>query len=229
MATMGQMAGGIVHEVKQPLSAIHGQIQLILLNLDLEAKEKERMNSVLESVERINKILGRFSTFSHMGEEKMQQVFLPDVVERIQRLMEHQFMRKGITCTVENEKDLPNIRADLHATQQVVSNMLINAIHAIEDKNSGEDLRIWVRTRAEQGHVVLEIEDNGCGMPEDVVSHIFDPFFTTKTAGRGTGLGMPIIEAILVKHGATIDVKTRVGVGTRFSVRFPAESGKGEK
>jgi signal transduction histidine kinase len=223
MATMGQMSGGIIHEVKQPLSAIHGQIQLLQLNRDLSDEEKERLNSVLDAVERVNSTLGRFSAFSHMGEDAMKPVFLPDVIERIQRLLDHQFMRKGITCVAENEKGLPNIQGDLHGLQQVISNLLINAVHAIEDKG-GDNQKVAVRTRFEEGMVVLEIEDNGCGMPEDVVPHIFDPFFTTKEAGRGTGLGMPIVESIVIKHGASIDVKTRAGVGTRFTIRFPAKS-----
>ncbi len=220
MATMGQMSGGIIHEIKQPLAAIHGQIQLLQLNPDLSEEEKDRMGAVMEAVERMNTTMGRFTAFSHMGEGKMQSVYLPDVVERIHKLLDHQFMRKGITYTEDHQPKLPNIQGDLQGMQQVISNMMINAIHAIEEKN-GENPTIAVHTRMEDGEIVLEIEDTGCGMPEDVIAHIYDPFFTTKEPGKGTGLGMPIVESILHKHGATIDVKSRVGVGTRFTMRFP--------
>ncbi len=221
MATMGQMSGGIIHEIKQPLTAIHGQIQILMLNPNLTEEEKERMAAVLEAVERMNATMGRFTTFSHMGEGKMQPVFLPDVIERILRLLDHQFMRKGISCVVENGPQLPQIHADLQGMQQVVSNLLINSVDAIEEKG-GEHGRIEIRTNLENGDVVLEVADTGCGMPDDVAAHIFDPFFTTKEAGKGTGLGMAIVESILTNHGAVIDVQSRVGVGTRFTIRFPA-------
>jgi signal transduction histidine kinase len=220
MATMGQMSGGIIHEIKQPLSAIHGQIQLLQLNPNLTDDEKERMNAVLEAVERMNTTMGRFTAFSHMGEGNMQKVYLPDVIERIHKLLDHQLMRKGISCRIENQEKVPSIEADLQGMQQIISNLMINAVHAIEEKG-GPDPWIAVRTRAENGHVVLEVEDTGCGMPEDVAARIFDPFFTTKEAEKGTGLGMAIVETIVHQHGAVIDVESRVGVGTCFTIRFP--------
>jgi signal transduction histidine kinase len=227
MATMGQMSGGIIHEVKQPLAAIHGQIQLLQLNPNLSEDDKGRMATVFEAVERMNTTLGRFTAFSHMGEGKMQAVFLPDVIERIYKLLDHQLMRKGITFTEDHQPKLPNIQGDLQGMQQVISNMMINAIHAIEEKGA-ENPMIAIRTRLENGEIVLDIEDNGCGMPEDVMTHIYDPFFTTKEPGRGTGLGMPIVESILHKHGATIELKSRVGVGTRFTMRFPVSGPRKE-
>ena len=227
MATMGQMSGGIIHEIKQPLSAIHGQIQLLQLNPNLTEEEKERMTSVMEAVDRMNTTMGRFTAFSHMGEGKMQKVFLPDVIERIQMLLDHQLMRKGISCKVENQQKVPAIEADLQGMQQIVSNLMINAVHAIEEKG-GAAPWIAVRTRAENGHVVLEVEDTGCGMPEEVASRIFDPFFTTKDEGKGTGLGMAIVETIVHNHGAAIDVKSRVGVGTCFTIRFPKKHDREE-
>ena len=130
---------------------------------------------------------------------------------------------KKVHCEIEHDQDLPDIVGDMQGLQQVVSNLVVNAVDAFEGKEEGERL-ITIRTFTSEGKVFLEVKDNGCGIPEETLRHIFDPFFTTKGPERGTGLGLAILDSILHKHQAGIDVKSEVGVGTAFTIIFPAVS-----
>jgi signal transduction histidine kinase len=127
---------------------------------------------------------------------------------------------KGIACSVEIEGDLPPILGDEQGLQQVFSNLLINAVDALEGEEKAQPV-IKIKAYTSGGKVFAEIEDNGCGIPEEIKRSIFDPFFTTKSPDRGTGLGMPIVESILHKHQARIWMESQVGVGTKFTLVFP--------
>jgi two-component system, NtrC family, sensor kinase len=106
-------------------------------------------------------------------------------------------------------------------------NLLVNATHAIVDAGRAQDGLIRVSSRREGDSVVIRIQDNGCGIPDDIRSHIFDPFFTTKEVGRGTGQGLALARAIIVDtHGGTLDYTTSVGAGTTFVVRLPIDSNR---
>ena len=130
-------------------------------------------------------------------------------------------MKTQIHCTVEGEKNLPHILGDNQGLEQVISNLLINAMHALEDKEDDQRI-IKIKTYSSQDKVMVEIEDNGCGIPEEIQGNIFDPFFTTKGVDKGTGLGMAIVESILHKHNAEISVISTVGIGTKFTISFTA-------
>ncbi len=221
LSTMGQMAAGIMHEVKQPLTAISGLIQLALMK-EASPDGKSRLETAMLAVNRLNGILTRFKSFSRMSEEVMQPVSLTEVLEQVTRLLEHQLMMCKTECKVEHEGKLPGIMGDPQALQQVFSNLIINAADALETKTSGQRL-IKVRTLPREDKVVVEVEDNGCGIPEEIRRKIFDPFFSTKPPEKGTGLGMAIIESILHKHNASIQLESEVGVGTKFTLIFPSQ------
>lgn len=222
MGAMGQMAAGIVHEIKQPLSAIFGLLQLSLLDSP-EGKARERLETMRQAVERLNGILERFRSFAYKSEEKFEALSLKLVVGQVYQLLEHQLSMKQVHCEIEHEQDLPDIVGDVQGLQQVISNLVVNAMDAFEGKEEGDRL-ITIRTFASEGKVFLEVRDNGCGIPEEMLRHIFDPFFTTKGPERGTGLGLAILDSILHKHRAGIDVKSEVGVGTAFTISFPVAS-----
>ncbi|MEW6667580.1 MAG: ATP-binding protein [Thermodesulfobacteriota bacterium] len=220
LSTMGQMSAGIMHEIKQPLSAISGLLQLAML--DKSAPDsKKRLKTALTAVDRLNGILQRFKSFSHMSDEVMQTVSLKEVLDQVVKLLEHQLAMNQVKCTVEHAGPLPAVKGDPQSLQQVFSNLLINASDALEERKDAPRL-IQVKTRPEEGKVIVEVRDNGCGIPKEIQKMIFDPFFTTKPPEKGTGLGMAIIESILDKHHAGIELESEVGVGTRFTVHFPA-------
>ena len=219
LSTMGQMAAGVLHEVKQPLTAIYGLLELSLMKAPPDDRSK-RIKTALESVKRLNAILERFKSFAHMSEGIMETFSIKLALDQIYNLLEHQFKMKRIRCVIEKEQNLPYILGDQQGLQQVFSNLLINAVHALEDKEDGERL-IYIKAYSSEENVFVEIGDNGCGIPEEIRNRIFDPFFTTKSAEKGTGLGMAIIESILHKHHARIGMESEVGVGTRFTIVFP--------
>jgi signal transduction histidine kinase len=220
MSTMGQMAGGVMHEVKQPLTAISGLLQLSLMK-ETDPYVKERLETAMTAVNRLSGILARFKSFSYMSGEGFRSTSLKEVLEEVSRLLEHQLSMMNIRCVIEHEVDLPDIMGDRHSLQQVFSNLLINAADALETKREGERI-IRIRTSSREEGVEVEVEDNGCGIPPDIRKAIFDPFFTTKPPEKGTGLGMAIVESILHKHGAKIQLQSEVGIGTRFTITFPA-------
>jgi signal transduction histidine kinase len=218
LSTMGQMAAGVIHEVRQPLTAISALVELAMLNEDPPQKRKY-LETARESVERLNAILERFRAFSRMSQEKMESLSLRQVLDQIYALMEHQFQMKQIRCTVHAEEDLPPVIGDRQGLHQVFSNLVVNAMQAMEGKKRG--LRtLDITLSSSGGKVLVAFKDTGCGMSAEVMRHMYDPFFTTKDHDKGTGLGMAIVESILHTHGAKIEVESTVGVGTTFVLAF---------
>jgi len=219
LSTMGQMAAGTMHEIKQPLTAISGLLQLLLLE-EQAGETRKRLESAMAAVDRLNGILTRFKSFSSMSGEVMVNVSLNEVLDQVLKLLEHQFAMRQIQLRIQPEDRPPRIAGDPQALQQVFSNLLMNAYDALEGKTDGERI-IQIKTHTEEGKVVVEVEDNGCGIPKEIQHTIFDPFFTTKDPEKGTGLGMAIILSILHRHQASIDLESEVGVGTKFTLVFP--------
>ncbi|MCG6893413.1 MAG: HAMP domain-containing protein, partial [Desulfobacteraceae bacterium] len=212
MTTMGQMASGMVHEIRQPLSAIHALLQLSLMDVR-EAEERERIESSLHAVKRLDEILSRFKSFSYKSPDKMTSLHLDRVVDGVLSLLRHQMKVKAVDCEVKTDGNLPPILGDRTGLEQVVSNLVINAMDAIVERGHGYGL-ISIEIRTTNDRVVLSVEDNGCGIPEDFLDRIYDPFFTTKPPDKGTGLGMAIIQAILHQHNAEIELTSKVDAGT---------------
>jgi signal transduction histidine kinase len=219
LSTMGQMAAGTMHEIKQPLTAISGLLQLLLLQ-EQAGETRKRLETAMAAVDRLNGILTRFKSFSFMSGEVMMSVSLNEVLDQVLKLLEHQFAMRQIRIQIQPEENIPYIAGDPQALQQVFSNLLINAYDALEKKTDGERT-IRIKTHTEVGKVVVEVEDNGCGIPKEIQQTIYEPFFTTKDPEKGTGLGMAIILSILHRHQAAIDLQSEVGVGTRFTLIFP--------
>jgi len=220
MSTMGQMAGGIMHEIKQPLTAISLQLQMALMKEPSDNDQRKRLETSLSAVERLNAILGKFRSFSHVSEKAMKSVSLIEVINIVLELFEHELRLKNIDCAMESEDGLPFILGDSQGLQQVISNLLMNAMHALEEKQD-DQRRITFKTYSIENNICLEINDNGSGIPEEIRGRIFDPFFTTKGPDKGTGLGMAIVESVLHKHHARIEVESEVGIGTKFRIVFP--------
>jgi len=217
MSVMGQMAAGVMHEIKQPLTAVHGLLELNRYEEDMKKREAND-EKALKAVERLDDILNRFKSFSHISQVPFQPVSLPTVVQSVYELMEHQFNRHGIRVELDLDSEAPLIRGDTQGLQQVVSNLVINAMDALEEKPADRCLRIGLKKEKER--VLLFVQDNGPGIPEELKDRIFEPFFTTKEAGKGSGLGMAIIASILHKHDADMWLESRVGEGAMFTISF---------
>lgn len=221
MGTMGQMASGIVHEVKQPLSAIYGHVQLALMD-PLEQRTIESLRTVLTAVEALDVTLNRFRSFSQDAPMALKPLALNAVVEEVITLLNIRFKKCGVPCRLELAPGLPKILADRRGVQQILSNLLINALDALEETQS-EAPAVVVATRLSTAGVMLEVSDNAGGIPTEIQDKIFDPFFSTKTPEKGTGLGMAIIETIVHQHDADIILDSTPGEGTKIRITFRRE------
>jgi len=222
MGAVGQMASGVVHEIGQPLTSISGLIDILGLDKPTEAGVR-RLDLMKKEMERLTTIISRFKNFARVSEQTMKPLSLNEIVEATYALLEHQLQMKRIFCDVEKKQDLPLILGDRNSLQQVLINLMINAMDALEGKKD-EKLTVTVRTYSENGKVCVEVKDNGSGIPKEIQEKIFDPFFTTKGPEKGTGLGLAIIASILHQHHAGISVESEVGKGTQLKVSFPAAS-----
>ena len=220
MGTFGQMAAGIVHEIGQPLSSIMGFADMLLMSKP-SAKQQKYLEIVRRELNRLATIIARFRAYSQTSAETMQPLAINGIIDDAYTLLEHQVCNKGIEFNVDKSPDLPRIAGDEDSLKQVMINLVINARDALEERPDHRQF-INVKTGSDETCVYVEIEDNGSGMPPEIQKQIFDPFFTTKGRDKGTGLGLAIIDSILHKHQAQIRLESEEGVGTRFTISFPA-------
>ena len=218
LASLGVLAGGVAHEINNPLMVILGRTELMLMDQSLGAEPKKNLETVCHETERIGKIVQNLLAFSRKSrQEKIESVDVSDVLERTLTLSEHQLTVGNVKVNKQIDPDLPTIDANAGQLQQVFMNLIINAYHAMPD--GGE---LTVRTASlPDDHVVIEIVDTGCGISPEDINRIFDPFFTTKEEGKGTGLGLAVSRNIIDSHGGDIGVQSTIGVGTTFRVVLP--------
>jgi signal transduction histidine kinase len=220
MGAVGQMASGIVHEIGQPLTSISGLIDLLLIKERAQEGQKKHLDLMKKEMERLTGIISRFKNFARVSEQTMKPVSINEVVDASYALLEHQIQIKNIDCQVEKGEHLPSILGEKNSLQQVLINLVINAMDSVQEKK-GDHSIVDIRTFLNGNQVCLQVKDNGTGIPEKIRERIFDPFFTTKGPESGTGLGLAIIESILHQHKAKITLESEEGVGTSFVISFP--------
>ncbi|MEJ2156652.1 MAG: ATP-binding protein [Desulfobacteraceae bacterium] len=221
MGTFGQMAAGIVHEIGQPLTSISGYSDL-LSHIITEEKPARFISIIQREINRLRDIIDKFRTFSRTSEDIFTPVQVRTLIHQVNKLVEHQLKIKFVQLDLDIQEDLPEIRADQNGLQQVLLNLAMNAIDALEEKGK-EDRRLAIRAFEQADHLTIEIEDNGCGIPSHAKDAIFEPFFTTKSEEKGTGLGLAILQSIVHKHNGEIRLATEESVGTCFSITFPLD------
>jgi histidine kinase len=235
MATLGEMATGVAHELNQPLSVIQMISNLFVRNLNRGAlPDKETLSDVsskLQSnVERASKIINHMREFGRKSALEVSSVHLNDVILKSLDFFSQQLRLRNIEVVLELEEKIPSIMADPNRLEQVFINLLTNARDAIEDKalqdpSSPGAKRITIRTHSNRRYVFAEVCDSGIGVPKELTNKIFEPFFTTKTVGKGTGLGLSISYRIISEYGGTIHSVSKEGEGACFDIRFPRATG----
>ena len=222
LSSIGRLAAGVAHEVNNPLAIINEKAGLIKDLIDytpkFEKKEKylELVESILQSVNRCKTITHRLLGFAKRMEVEFENLDLNDLVKEVLGFLEKEALYRNIDISMNMENDLPWIDSDRGQLQQVFLNILTNAMAAVEDEG-----RITISTWGKDHEtVVVSIQDNGSGMSEETLRHIFEPFFTTKKE-KGTGLGLSITYGIVKKLGGDIDIKSKVGEGTTFTISLP--------
>ncbi len=232
MATLGEMATGVAHELNQPLAVIKTASSFFMKKI----KKKEpiadhilfTMSEEIDShVDRATKIISHMREFGRKSDHKVGLIQLNEVLTRTFEIFSQQLKVRGIEVSWDLDRDLPPVQADADRLEQVFINLLINARDAIEDRwqiEPGEkpDKRITLHTRTAGAAVVVEVQDTGTGVPKAIAGKIFEPFFTTKEVGKGTGLGLSISYQIVQDFGGKIQVREAKGGGACFVITFSA-------
>ena len=253
MASLGQLVSGIAHEIKNPLNFIYGNTDFLrdyteklqglieklealpcITSEDRRTIEREKasiqydfikgdlrtlIDNCAEGAERINTIVTDLRSFSRMDTVVTAEVDLHSLIEMSLNLLRNQYKNR---IEIHREfGNIPMIHGYAGKLNQVFMNLLSNAFYAIADKGG-----VWIRTRAEDNTVTIDIEDNGAGIASENLKRIFEPFFTTKPVGQGTGLGLSISYGIIEQHHGEIQARSVPGKGTLFSIQLPIDPEK---
>jgi signal transduction histidine kinase len=220
LAAAGTLAAGLAHEINNPIAFVLANLnhlQALRKEEHAEAEIEEVVLETQEGVARLRAIVDELLRLARTGERVSEPVQLARVVESVLPIVRHE--AKGRVRIETNLAYAPLVNGDPGRLGQVVLNLIQNAIHALADGERGSRVSISVAPVA--AGVELSVEDDGPGIPNEVLPHIFEPFFTTKVSGAGTGLGLAVTREVVSRHGGTIEVETS-SAGTRFRVTLPA-------
>ncbi|MCK5836857.1 MAG: PAS domain S-box protein [Desulfobacula sp.] len=218
MASLGQLAAGVAHEINNPLTGVLFYASLLLERADIDEGMREDLGYILEDANRCKSIVKSLLVYSRSAGTEKNLVQLNDIVEQSLTLIRDQKKFRNIKIVKALSDEMMLIQADTSKLNQMVINLVINAADAMDGVGT-----ITLTTYKEKmlKQIYLEIKDTGSGIPPGNLSKIFDPFFTTKEVGKSTGLGLSIVYGIVEEHGAKISVKKTGSKGTTFVIEFP--------
>jgi two-component system sensor histidine kinase PilS (NtrC family) len=220
LATVGSLAAGIAHEIRNPLASLSGSIQMLQDELDLKGDQKHLMDIVLRETDRLNTIITEFLDYARPRSNQRERLALDAVVNETVELFKNcRIFRAGISIRSEIAPNVA-VTGDPQRLRQVFWNLLINAAQAIND-GGAIVISAAPGTDDRSDEVIICVSDTGTGIANEHLENIFDPFFTTKT--DGTGLGLAIVYRIIEDLGGSIDVKSEPGKGTIFTIQLPFE------
>ncbi len=219
LATIGTLAGGVAHEINNPLTAVLTNAQLLKMG-GIKGDDLESIHLIEEGAKRCQTIVQKLMKYARKSDAENldKEVNLNDVIENMCSFLNYQFEQDNVHLE-KRLRPIAKVKGIPNELEQVFTNIVLNAKDAVKSaKNSGT---IEVETYEKNGSVCVSIKDDGIGIPAENISKIFDPFFTTKEIGKGTGLGLSISYGIIEKHGGKINVNSESGAGTTFTVAFP--------
>jgi signal transduction histidine kinase len=216
METVGRMAAGVAHEVKNPLMTLGMGADYFLQRKPANDDEAALIQDMKDAVQRASNIINLMLDFSKPRPLELAPEDLNAVVEKSLTLVRHPLHKHGVNVVLQLQSDLPTLPLDRNRMEHVLINLFTNAAQAMSKGGT-----LTVRTSLDAAsHVILEIEDTGPGIPAEHLSKVFEPFFTTKPPGQGTGLGLAIVHKMVQIHGATINLTNRPEGGTRATLTF---------
>lgn len=239
MATVGQLASGVAHEIRNPLAIINQCVENLERKVALKEEERfKKLEMIKRAVSRANKIIHSLLDFSRPASLKLESCGINEIIETSLQLAEKSLTQKNIKVIKSFAPELPLMQVDRNQMQQVFINVIVNSMQAMS--GSGE---LTIRTRAEvltkdgegvgmrktdsfkvgDTAVICEIEDTGPGIPEDQLDEVFNPFYTTKPSGKGTGLGLSVTKSIIEKHHGVITMASQEGQGTKVTAILPID------
>lgn len=222
MAAIGQLSAGLAHEVKNPLAGILGYAQLTRRSLTDPEVITKNLDVIERETRRCTDIISNLMRFARQEPGERVATDINVAVSRAIGLVDHQLGLQKVRIVTDLQDGLSPVSCNSNQLQQVVMNLLINAQQIMEPAGG----TVHVRTRMSGAEVIIEVDDTGPGVPQDVRARIFDPFFTTKQAGKGTGLGLSVSYGLIRDHGGDIRVSDAPGGGARFTISLPTHTGR---
>jgi len=221
LSAIGELISGIAHELNNPLTGVMGYSQLLQLRKDLDDHAKESLLKINNLALRCQKIVQNLLSFARKQKPERTLSDVNEILEKTVELRGYEFQVNNIEISRELDKNLPKTIADAHQLQQVFLNILTNAEQAMLESHGKGRLNIGTRTDVQNARIIVEITDDGPGIPESYLTRIFDPFFTTKEVGKGTGLGLSLSYGMIKEHGGNIYARSRLGEGSTFVIELP--------
>ncbi|PLX31454.1 MAG: histidine kinase [Ignavibacteria bacterium] len=220
LASVGQLAAGVAHEINNPLGTIVLYSHLLLKQLQEIDPAREDIAFIISEAERCKTIVGSLLNFARQGKLVVGEIAVPELVEAIIAMVEKREEFHNVRIEKQIDDELPPLHIDADQMKQVLLNLAMNACEAMPD---GGVLTVAVTAGSSIREVCFEISDTGIGIPKENMSRLFTPFFTTKQIGKGTGLGLPIAYGIVKLHHGQISVQSDEGQGTRFTITMPVD------
>jgi two-component system NtrC family sensor kinase len=224
-ASIGKLAGGVAHEINNPLTGVFTFTHMLLRRDDLPDDIRSDLDTISQETERIRKIVKGLLDFSRQTELDRQPTDVNRLCGATIALLENQALIKNVNLTLEQGENLPMVTLDQNQIESVLINLIMNALDATAP---GGQITVTTGIGMSPGTpstkgVEIACRDTGCGIEPDHLDKIFDPFFTTKDIGQGTGLGLSVTYGIIERHGGTIHVQSKIGRGSTFTIWLPVE------
>jgi len=216
LVTAGQLAAGIAHEVGTPLNVARGRIELAMSHLGADHAEASNHQVAIDQIDRVTRLIQQLLDYVRPTPDAMQPIDPAAALVAVRDLLATQATKRGVELTLETPPRLPAIRANPDQVQQVLVNLVLNALDACDRKG-----RVELSAALRGDHVVMEVRDDGHGIAPDIQAQVFDPFFTTKKRGQGTGLGLWVVAQIVRAHAGEIELESQPEQGTRVRVAWP--------
>jgi signal transduction histidine kinase len=218
LSAIGQLSAGLAHEIRNPLASIAGAASILSRNEKLEPKHVKCVDIIASECDRLDGLLTNFLDFARPRPPRLQTIDVNVVLDNVLALASHGLRGKVVHCEKQTEPDLPKVECDPEQLEQVLLNLMINAIEA-----SPADETVMLVAGVEDGRVAIRVIDQGYGVAPAHIDRLFDPFFTTKE--HGTGLGLPVAHQIMTQMGGTLLAQRNSGKGMTFSIVLPAKRG----
>ncbi|MCX6160402.1 MAG: ATP-binding protein [Ignavibacteriae bacterium] len=221
LASIGQLAAGVAHEINNPLGTILLYTSLLKKELSVKLNNPqsiEDLDLIAEETNRCKNIVSNLLNFARQGKLKLADVDIYDMVNSIIKTVRIKPEFKGISISIESLLDDSVLKGDSDQLKQVFLNIINNACEALEDR---EVKKVNISLSRGDSFITITVTDSGCGIPKDNMNKLFTPFFTTKKMGKGTGLGLPIVYGIIKMHKGDIRVLSEIGTGTTITIKLP--------